>query len=319
MVQTAEEQVEMGVGGKREAKRGSERRGRECGGAEKKAQLEQDYLEGRQHEPAAHSDSETDYSDTDYSDTDSETEPVEWRPLSTSVTKSKPGVNGSAAPRREASGQDRNRLQIKKTVGATNAAASAPLPPDGSLADHDRKRIRQLEQTVKAMEKSYRSLKRRMRTLEDAGAPAKRPAAGDAAPAEEMCNGQTVTSLEASVSHLAAGEKDLLEVVKILALRVFSADELRTHSLTGKKTCKVTPSDPRPALDQARFRQLEQQVRKRCGVSHSTFMGKVQNLQKALRKKPAAEEGGPSLPPSWGRTSGPSWVQRERLETPDCQ
>ncbi|KAK5920346.1 hypothetical protein CgunFtcFv8_024166 [Champsocephalus gunnari] len=253
---------------------------------EKKAQLEQDYLEGRQHEPAAHSDSETDYSDTDYSDTDSETAPVEWRPLSTSV--SKPSVNGSAAPRREASGQDRNRLQIKKTVGATDAAASAPLPPDGSLADHDRKRIRQLEQTVKAMEKSYRSLKRRMRTLEDGGAAAKRPAAGDAAPAEEMCNGQTVTSLEASVSHLAAGEKDLLEVVKILALRVFSADELRTHSLTGR----------RPA---------------------STFMGKVQNLQKALRKKPAAEEGGPSLPPSWGRTSGPSWVQRERLETPDCQ
>ncbi|XP_034053309.1 uncharacterized protein LOC117533594, partial [Gymnodraco acuticeps] len=267
-----------------------------------KAQLEQDYLEGRQHVPATHSDSET----------DSETEPVEWHPLSASVThsvsKSKTSVNGSAAPRREASGQERNRLQIKKTVGATNAAArldaaSAPLPlpqptakatssktaKDGSLADHDRKRIHQLEETVKVIEKSYKSLKKRMRTLEDGGAPAKQPAAVDAAPAEEMCNGQNITSLEASVSHLAAGEKDLLEVVKILALKVFSADELRTHSLTGKKTCKVTPGDPRPALDQARFQQLEQQVRKRCGVSHSTFMGKVQNLQKALRKKPASE------------------------------
>ncbi|KAI4788918.1 hypothetical protein KUCAC02_035549, partial [Chaenocephalus aceratus] len=245
-----------------------------------KAQLEQDYLEGRQHVPATHSDSET----------DSETEPVEWHPLSASARNVLKTNTQFYIP---------NRLQIKKTVGATNAAArldaaSAPLPlpqptakatssktaKDGSLADHDRKRIHQLEQTVKAIEKSYKSLKKRMRTLEDAV---------DAAPAEEMCNVQTITSLEASVSHLAAGEKDLLEVVKILALKVFSADELRTHSLTGKETCKVTTGDPRPALDQARFQQLKQQVRKRCGVSHSTFMGKVQNLQKALRKKPASE------------------------------
>ncbi|KAI4785302.1 hypothetical protein KUCAC02_037847 [Chaenocephalus aceratus] len=168
-------------------------------------------------------------------------------------------------------------------------ATSSKTAKDGSLADHDRKRIHQLEETVMALEKSYKSLKKRMRTLEDVGAPAQQPAAVDAAPTEEMCNGQTIMSLEASVSHLAAGEKDLLEVVKILALKVFSTDELRTHSLTGKKTCKVTPGDPRPALDQARFQQLEQQVRKKCGVSHSTFMAKVQNLQKAMRKKSASE------------------------------
>ncbi|KAJ4945784.1 hypothetical protein JOQ06_023462, partial [Pogonophryne albipinna] len=205
--------------------------------SENKAQLEQDYLEGRQHVPATHSDSET----------DSETEPVEWHPLSASVThnvsKSKTSVNGSAAPRREASAK----------------ATSSKTAKDGSLADHDRKRIHQLEETVKAIEKSYKSLKKRMRTLEDA-------------PAEEMCNGQTITSLEASVSHLAAGEKDLLEVVKILALKVFSADELRTHSLTGKKTCKVSPGDPRPALDQARFQQLEQQLGPNSGTQLCTTL-----------------------------------------------
>ncbi|KAI4796866.1 hypothetical protein KUCAC02_017884 [Chaenocephalus aceratus] len=176
-----------------------------------------------------------------------------------------------------------------KIQGISAKATSSKTAKDGSLADHDRKRIHQLEETVMALEKSYKSLKKRMRTLEDVGAPAQQPAAVDAAPTEEMCNGQTIMSLEASVSHLAAGEKDLLEVVKILALKVFSTDELRTHSLTGKKTCKVTPGDPRPALDQARFQQLEQQVRKKCGVSHSTFMAKVQNLQKAMRKKSASE------------------------------
>ena len=50
-----------------------------------------------------------------------------------------------------------------------------------------------------------------------------------------MCNGHTLSSLEDSVSYLAEGEKDLLDVMRMLALKIFSVNELRQHSLTGEK------------------------------------------------------------------------------------
>ncbi len=51
----------------------------------------------------------------------------------------------------------------------------------------------------------------------------------------EICNGLTVNSLLDSVSHLAMGEKDLLEVLRLLARKVFTESEPREHEFSHRQ------------------------------------------------------------------------------------
>ena len=137
------------------------------------------------------------------------------------------------------------------------------------------------------MKDEVRKLRKKVRMLKVQQSSSPQPGASGTTQDMELCNGHTVASLEAAVSHLSRrGGKDLLEVLKILALKVFTVQELVGHSPTGKKTCKSGDA-VRPPLDLIQFQQLESLVRRKCDVSHMTFMSKLQNLQKMLRKKHA--------------------------------
>lgn len=73
------------------------------------------------------------------------------------------------------------------------------------------------------------------------------------------------------------------DIVKKLAVRVFTREELITKSISGKRSAKSSES-PRPALDPVKLSQIEHIARKK-GVEHRSFIEKLQNLQKVLRRK----------------------------------
>ena len=74
------------------------------------------------------------------------------------------------------------------------------------------------------------------------------------------------------------------EVVKTLALRLFTIEELCTRSISGKKSA-LGADKPREPLDGHRMSLLVKLMREKCpGVDRKIMIEKLQNVQKVLRR-----------------------------------
>ena len=92
-------------------------------------------------------------------------------------------------------------------------------------------------------------------------------------------------SLEALVAHL--GRDSAKAIIKVVAQKLFSGNELETHFLTGKRSVK-SGEVVRPPLDSVRLDLPEHLARGKCPeLTHKLFVETLQNLQKVLRKKTA--------------------------------
>jgi len=79
--------------------------------------------------------------------------------------------------------------------------------------------------------------------------------------------------------------------VEILIAKLFTQDELRNQSISGKTTVKCGANDPRLALDQEKLSLLQDIVLNKfpnC-ASSKCIVEKIQNIQKVLRRKTKAE------------------------------
>ena len=79
--------------------------------------------------------------------------------------------------------------------------------------------------------------------------------------------------------------------VDILIGKLFTPDELRNQSISGKKTVKCAANGPRPAMDQEKLSLLQDIVLNKfpnC-ASRKCIVEKMQNIQKVLRRKTKAE------------------------------
>ena len=90
-------------------------------------------------------------------------------------------------------------------------------------------------------------------------------------------------AFEASVAHL--GRDSAKAIINVVAQKLFTGQELETHSLTGKRPIKSGEA-VRPPLDSVRLDLLQQLVRSKCPeLTHKLFVETLQNLQKVIRKK----------------------------------
>ena len=79
-------------------------------------------------------------------------------------------------------------------------------------------------------------------------------------------------------------EQQYREVLKTLALKVFTKEELAKRSISGKK-CAKSGETPRLPLDQEKMALLEKLFLDKCPtMNHKIFMEKLQNIQKVLRR-----------------------------------
>lgn len=134
------------------------------------------------------------------------------------------------------------------------------------------------------MEKEIRKLKRRVSYLESSGH-ARNPTDQPSTPArsqQEKFNGWSQEDLDNAISHL--GETEKVEILKVTTFKLFTPEELASHSLTGKKSVK-SGENPRPAIDQKRLEVLEATVRRKTNMDHAQFFSKLQNIQKTIRKR----------------------------------
>ncbi len=105
-------------------------------------------------------------------------------------------------------------------------------------------------------------------------------------PAAEGSSQLDDSNLLDAVSHLQS--ESVIEIIKLLAFTIFSKEELKDGSISGKKSFKSGEA-VRPALDQAKVGQLERLVRRKCpSVDRRVFVDKLQNVQKVLRRSAAA-------------------------------
>ena len=81
------------------------------------------------------------------------------------------------------------------------------------------------------------------------------------------------------VSHLNADNS--CEVVSILARQIFTEEELKNCSRTGKRTIKCQAS-PRPPLDSAKFQKLERLALTKLPIQKSEFLKKLKTCKKFL-------------------------------------
>ena len=82
-----------------------------------------------------------------------------------------------------------------------------------------------------------------------------------------------------AVEHLS----DSQEVLVTLAKTMFTEEELRNHTRTGKMTNKCKDS-PRPPFAPSKLSKLERLVRKKTGVSKEIFNKKLEKLQKVITR-----------------------------------
>ncbi len=136
-------------------------------------------------------------------------------------------------------------------------------------------RIKTLEERVDAKEKALSELQA-ARMMPGVGTPAVQ-AAG------ELCNGLPLVHHREAVSHLPP--ESVQEAFRVLAFWIFTAEELKMSSISGKRSAKCGDSAPRPPLDQDRLRQLEALVREKCpSLTHKGFIENLQNLQKVTQR-----------------------------------
>jgi len=129
-------------------------------------------------------------------------------------------------------------------------------------------RLKKLEKELAELREYFRSLRRKFRKLQEAASSSVTPAVEDPL---------------SCVSHLEPD--NILEVVRIISVQVFTSEDLKNHSLSGKKSVKCL-EQPQSALNQEKLARLQVLIRSKCPLvtTSKIFMEKIQNLQKVLRR-----------------------------------
>ena len=79
------------------------------------------------------------------------------------------------------------------------------------------------------------------------------------------------------------------EILKTLALKVFTKKELAEKPISGKK-CAKSGDNPRQPLDPERMALLEKLFLEKCpDMNHKVFMEKLQNIQKVVTRENQTE------------------------------
>ena len=155
------------------------------------------------------------------------------------------------------------------------------------------KRLAIVEKEIAGLKDDMKSLRRKYRRLEEAlgksgGAVGPGPSALPAplpAPVPAVLPREDRAALEASVAHL--GRDSAKAIIKLVAQKLFTGQELETHFLMGKQSIK-SGEVVRPPFDSVRLDMLEQLARNKCPeLTHKLFVETLQNLQKVIRKKTA--------------------------------
>jgi len=141
---------------------------------------------------------------------------------------------------------------------------------------------------MRDLKNSVKSLKRKVAALQEAAksnavdGPQQSPLQ-----AQNATDDQNFEQLLAAVSHLP-GKSSETTCLRILALRVFSQQELLTCSRTGKKTSN-TGENPKPRLDLSKLRLLERAfLSKFPELNVSNFNRKFDNILKMERRSQTA-------------------------------
>ena len=151
-----------------------------------------------------------------------------------------------------------------------------------------RRKYRRLEKEITGLKDAMKPLRRKYRRLDEAvgksggavGQPG--PSALPAtlpSPLLAVLPRDDRAALEASVAHL--GRDSVKAIINMVAQKLFTGQELETHSLTGKSGEVVLYP-----LDSVRLDLLEQLARSKCPeLTHKLFVETLQKLQKVIRKK----------------------------------
>ena len=161
------------------------------------------------------------------------------------------------------------------------------------MIENDSATVKLMRKEMDSLKEDMKSLRRKFRRLEETvgkgGGAVAQPSAVPAplptplpAPLPAVLPREDRASLEASVAHL--GRDSAKGIIKVVAQKLLSGNELETHSLTGKRSVK-SGEVVRPPLDSVRLDLLEQLARGKCPeLTHTLFVETLQNLQKVLRK-----------------------------------
>ena len=84
---------------------------------------------------------------------------------------------------------------------------------------------------------------------------------------------------------LIEGSNNVSQAITTLLKALFTNEELKSCSITGKKSPKCT-GQARPPLDQGKFERLCESVRAKFpGTEKKIIIEKIQNIQKVLRRQ----------------------------------
>ena len=128
------------------------------------------------------------------------------------------------------------------------------------------------------MRKSLQSLKKRVKKLEQPGT-----SSSTNTVSQPRINGHSKEELLQEIDYLP--QEAVKEIIKAVLFKLFSNEELKKSSISGKATSK-THGNPRQPLAPEKFSLFEEIVRKKIpSLTHREVVEKVQNIQKVLRRE----------------------------------
>ena len=152
------------------------------------------------------------------------------------------------------------------------------------MEDED-SRWEKFEEILDRLKYDMRKMKKKIKTLEEQMEEQK--STTSTGESLRSVNGNTHDELYKAVESKSTWQG----AVEILIAKLFTQDELRNQSISGKKTVKCGTNGPRPAMDQEKLSILQDIVINRftnC-TSRKCIVEKIQNIQKVLRRKAKAE------------------------------
>ncbi|XP_052691568.1 uncharacterized protein LOC128169474 isoform X2 [Crassostrea angulata] len=185
------------------------------------------------------------------------------------------------------------QLQLASPLDSTDTISSESdiestgnefLSRKSSSKSRDREKFVRLSKEVDELKSEVKKLRRRVRSLE------KKKETGD--PSKNSTDDEVLDIPHAgpiNLSELTSSCKKFRkapDAVAFLLNSLFSKNEIKNSSISGKRTIKCRQEGPRPPLDQARFRVLERIIFETFpDFTRKDLREKIQNLQKVERKR----------------------------------
>ncbi|XP_065941320.1 uncharacterized protein [Magallana gigas] len=210
------------------------------------------------------------------SDSDSSTQLPPTTPLNSTDSDSVTGQLQLASPL-DSTGTISSESDIEST-------GNEFLSRKSSSKSRDREKFVRLSKEVDELKSEVKKLMRRVRSLE------KKNETGD--PSKNSTDDEVLDIPHAgpiNLSELTSSCKKFTkapDAVAFLLNSLFSKNEIKNSSISGKRTIKCRQEGPRPPIDQARFRVLERIIFETFpDFTRKDIREKIQNLQKVERKR----------------------------------